>query len=101
MTLNDLRDLRIDSYVGGETGAALLDAILFNRRVELSFEGHRFFDLKRRGLAIQRSAFGDIIDGSGTPAEIMVLPAGDYKFQLPIPTAEINANSNMQQNPGY
>lgn len=100
-TLNVLRDLRIESYIGGETGAALLDAILFNRRVELSFEGHRFFDLKRRGLAIERSTFGDIIDGSGTPAEILVLPAGDNKFQFPIPIAEMNANSNMVQNPGY
>ena len=100
-TLNELRDERYSSYAGGETGSALLDAILFNRRVELSFEGHRFFDLKRLGMAIERSSFGDIIDGSGTPAEILVLPASSYKFQLPIPISEMNANSNMEQNPGY
>lgn len=100
-TLNVLRDKRFTGYEGGETGDALLDAILYNRRVELAYEGHRFFDLKRRGLPVLRSAFGDIIDGSGTPAEVLVLPAGDFRFQLPIPTGEVNANSNLVQNPGY
>ncbi|WP_373059754.1 RagB/SusD family nutrient uptake outer membrane protein [Zunongwangia sp. H14] len=100
-TLNTLRDKRLSSYVGGETGEALLDAILRQRRIELAFEGHRFFDIKRIGDAIVRSDFGDILDGSGTPPEELVLPAGDFRFQFPIPQAEINANSNMEQNPGY
>ena len=100
-TLNLLRDQRFTTYVGGETGAALEDAIQFNRRVELAAEGHRFFDIKRRGESVVRSSFGDIIDGSGQPAEIATLPAGDYKFQLPIPIDEINANPNFDQNDGY
>lgn len=100
-TLDELRDQRFVSYTGGESGQALEDAIQFNRRVELSFEGHRFFDIKRRGEAINRSAFGDIIDGSGTPAEVQTLAVGDFRFQLPIPIDEINANSNMEQNEGY
>ncbi len=100
-SLDELRDQRFTSYTGGESGQALEDAIQFNRRVELSFEGHRFFDVKRRGEAINRSVFGDIIDGSGTPAEVLTLPAGDFRFQLPIPVDEINANSNMVQNEGY
>ncbi|MFT4831451.1 MAG: hypothetical protein ACI815_001099 [Psychroserpens sp.] len=101
LTLNELRDERFTSYVGGEVGQALEAAIQFNRRVELAFEGHRFFDLKRRGEAVSRSNNGDIIDGSGTAPEILTLPAGDNRFQLPIPLAEINANSNLSQNPGY
>ncbi|MGB5358730.1 RagB/SusD family nutrient uptake outer membrane protein [Eudoraea sp.] len=100
-SLDELRDQRYTSYTGGESGQALEDAIQFNRRVELSFEGHRFFDIKRRGEAINRSVFGDIIDGSGTPAEVLTLSAGDFRFQLPIPIDEINANSNMEQNEGY
>lgn len=100
-TLNLLRDVRYTSYTGGETGQALEDAIQYERRVELSFEGHRFFDLKRRGEAVQRSNNGDLADGSGTPPEILTLPAGDYRFQLPIPVDEINANPNMEQNPNY
>ncbi|WP_127137544.1 RagB/SusD family nutrient uptake outer membrane protein [Flagellimonas oceanensis] len=100
-TLNTLRDARYTSYAGGESGQALEDAIQYERRVELSFEGHRFFDLKRRGEPIQRSNNGDIQDGTGTPPEVLTLPAGDYRFQLPIPAAEINANPNMEQNPNY
>ncbi|NAS14402.1 RagB/SusD family nutrient uptake outer membrane protein [Poritiphilus flavus] len=101
-SLDELRAQRFASFVsGGETGQALEDAIQFNRRVELAFEGHRFFDLKRRGENIERSTAGDIIDGSGTPAEVQTLSAGDTRFQLPIPLSEINANPNMEQNDGY
>jgi len=100
-TLDELRDLRYVSYDGGETGSALEDAIQFERRVELSFEGHRFFDLKRRGEPIVRSTMGDIIDGSGTPPDFPTISADNFRFQLPIPIAEINANQNFVQNPGY
>lgn len=100
-TLDELRDLRYVSYDGGESGQALEDAIQFERRVELSFEGHRFFDLKRRGEPVQRSTMGDIIDGSGTPPDFPTIDADNFRFQLPIPIAEINANQNMVQNPGY
>jgi hypothetical protein len=100
-TLDVLRNQRFTSFTGGEAGQALEDAIQFNRRVELSFEGHRFFDIKRRGESVNRSAFGDIIDGSGTPAEIQTLLAGDFKFQLPIPVGETDVNPNMVQNEGY
>lgn len=101
ITLDMLRDNRYDSYEGGESGQDLLDAILYERRVELAFEGHRFFDLKRLGKSITRSNNGDIIDGSGTPPEKLILPAGDFRFQFPIPQAEINANPNIEQNSGY
>ena len=100
-TLNELRDLRYVAYDGGEAGQDLEDAIQFERRVELSFEGHRFFDLKRRGEPVMRSTMGDIIDGSGTPPDFPTLDADNFRFQLPIPIAEINANQNIVQNPGY
>jgi hypothetical protein len=101
-TLDELRAQRFTGFTSpGESGQALEDAIQFERRVELCFEGHRFFDLKRRGESVERSDNGDIIDGSGTPAEVQTLAAGDFRFQFPIPVAEINANPNMVQNPGY
>lgn len=103
-TLDQLRNERFTSFTGGETGTALEDAIQFNRRVELACEGHRFFDLKRRGESMTRNATaGDIIDGTGTAPEAPILAAGDFRFQFPIPTAEINANPTIagQQNPGY
>ncbi|QWX83074.1 RagB/SusD family nutrient uptake outer membrane protein [Cellulophaga sp. HaHaR_3_176] len=100
-TLNELRDLRFVSYAGGETGQALEDAIQYNRRAELAFEGHRFFDLKRRGEPVMRSTMGDFINGGGTSPDFPTLAADNFRFQLPIPIAEINSNQNMVQNPGY
>lgn len=65
------------------TGAALMTAILQERRVELAFEGHRFFDLKRFGLA----------------QTLLALDANHLFF--PIPQAERDVNENLTQNPGY
>lgn len=105
--LADLDVLRSQRYTdfssGNETGQALKDAIQLERRLELAFEGHRFFDLKRQNLPVDRSDFGDLADGTGVtlPADALLLPADDPRFQLPLPQAELNANPNMQQNPGY
>lgn len=102
--LDAIRAERYENFVSGnETGQALKDAIALERRLELAFEGHRFFDLKRKGLAISRSSFGDESNGGGVslPVDVLEMPAGDPRFQLPIPQAELNANPNMEQNPGY
>jgi hypothetical protein len=65
------------------------------RFVELCYEGHRFFDLKRRGLPVQRIA-ADAPSAAGTTLE-----ANNFRFVLPIPLPEMVANPLMQQNPGY
>lgn len=74
--------------------------ILLERRKELSFEGHRYLDLKRMGVAagvgIDRDKYDD--DNQSLP---LTLPASDFRFTLPIPLSEINSNPNIQQNPGY
>lgn len=105
--LNAIRSRRYSDYnplTAIEVGTALYEAILKERRLELAFEGHRFFDLKRLGLPIQRSATeGDAVDCSGVPAPATArtLAATDHRFQLPIPQSEITANENIVQNPGY
>ncbi len=100
--LNMLRSNRYTVFVAGtEAGQALYDAILLQRRLELSFEGSRFFDIKRLNQPITRSAFGDNADGTGVPASVRTVPANSNLFQLPIPIYEINANKNVVQNPGY
>ncbi len=100
--LNALRAQRYAGFVAGtETGQALLDAILLQRRLELAFEGHRFFDLKRLNLPVIRSTAGDKSDGTGVNNAMKTLPAGDPRFQLPLPQQEVNANPNIVQNPGY
>lgn len=101
--LDAVRSQRYSGFVsGGETGQALKDAIYLERRLELAFEGHRFYDIKRNGWDINRDATsGDVADGSGTPPAFATLTAGDTRFQLPIPQDAINSNTNLVQNPGY
>ena len=66
-----------------------LPAILKERKLELAFEGFRLGDLKRN----QEST----ID----PVTSVVIPWNSPRLVLPIPLAEINANPNLTQNPGY
>jgi len=80
--------------------------ILDERRKELSFEGFRFIDLKRIGTLAGASLDRDPSEyaskawnfPAGNPAN---LPLNSFKFALPIPQSELNANSGIQQNPGY
>lgn len=73
------------------TNPATLNDVLYERRLELAMEGHRLYDLARTGRDIPAVAG----DGSGP------ISYGDYRFALPIPDAEIRANSNVTQNKGY
>ncbi|MEE9408750.1 MAG: RagB/SusD family nutrient uptake outer membrane protein [Polaribacter sp.] len=100
--LDAVRSQRYSGFAsGGETGQALKDAIQLERRLELAFEGARFTDLKRFGMTITRSTSGHLADGTGVPADVMTLPAGDHRFNFPIDIRELNSNPNMVQSPGY
>ena len=103
--LNILRAQRYSSYVAGtETGTALLDAILYERRLEMAFENDRFWTIKRLGLPVVRSSFGSEVDGGGTDGPtgaLQTLPASSHRFVLPIPQSAINLNPNIKQNPKY
>tara|TARA_X000000950_G_scaffold286015_1_gene393618 strand:- start:7150 stop:8565 length:1416 start_codon:yes stop_codon:yes gene_type:complete len=103
--LDALRVKRYSSFTSGnESGQALIEAIQYERRVELAAEGHRLFDLRRWGLGITRSASeGEFFDGTGTPAiqTARSLSAGDYRMVFPIPLSQINIYSDFQQNPDY
>ena len=108
LALAALDEVRMNRYTGfisgGETGAALLDAIKLERRLEFFAESHRFFDLKRWNEGVTRSSTdGDFFDGSGTAVgpDFLSLPAGSNLYQMPIPQGEINVFGGFQQNPGY
>ena len=96
--LNTLRSKRITAYVPVViTDKTLLtDAILAERFIELAYEGHRFFDLKRKGLSVSRIT----ADLNNAP-EAITLPTTNFRYVLPIPQAEIFANTSVSQNPGY
>lgn len=94
--LFDLVKTRDAAYVQStNTGAALLEEILINRRVELWGEGFRFTDLKRMNLPLNRNG------ANHNPAVAVVfdVPAGDKEWEFLIPIREINANKAIVQNP--
>lgn len=93
--LNALRAARIIGYVNQNlTGNTLLNSILLEKRKELLFEGHRWFELRRLGQDINRTE-------CNPPCISSVLPAESPRFVLPIPQSEVTANRNVVQNPGY
>lgn len=102
--IQDIRDARL-----GTTGTApsfgsateAYAAILNERRVELSFEGHRYLDLKRLGSRANQGVLKDPVDCAFNGA--CSLSADDYRFTLPLPIVEFNGNPGLreQQNPGY
>jgi hypothetical protein len=72
------------------TGPQLYEEILRQRRIELAYEGHRFFDLKRLGR--------DIIKQSPTYNNLAFT---DTRMLPPIPQADVDGNANLRQNAGY
>ncbi|HYF30988.1 MAG TPA: RagB/SusD family nutrient uptake outer membrane protein [Chitinophagaceae bacterium] len=79
------------------SGQALLDEIMFHRRVEFWGEGFRFFDLKRLNLPLERNAVPNFV--SASVGGVMSVPAGDPRWVWAIPIAELQANPNSSQNP--
>ena len=76
------------------SNAADLDKLIQQERAkELCFEGHRFFDLKRRGE--------DIVRPATTTSTLSRLEWPDYRYCLPIAQLEMQANDSMEQNDGY
>lgn len=99
-TLYTIARKRDPNYVKStSTGQALINEILFQRRIELWGEGFRFFDLKRLNLPLDRTVVPNYVAAS--VSNTMQIPAGDVRWQFLIPIAEINANKAMQgqQNP--
>ncbi|MBK9290107.1 MAG: RagB/SusD family nutrient uptake outer membrane protein [Bacteroidetes bacterium] len=71
-------------------------AIEKERRLELAFEGHRWYDLKRTGRAIE--VMNNVKGPNNTPLNYNVTP---NKLLWPIPQREIDNNTKLTQNPGY
>lgn len=96
--LNTLRAARINGYTA-QTFAdkpTLITAIMTERFKELAFEGHRFYDLRRRNLPVQRPA-EDAVNASGS----VLLNPSQAQYSFPIPATEVQINKNTVQNPNY
>ncbi len=76
--------------------AAMRLAIEKERRLELAFEGHRWFDLKRNGRAIE--VINNAKDQNG---QNLGYQLNENKLLWPIPQSELDKNTKLVQNPGY
>lgn len=89
------------------TGAALIDEIMFQRRTELWGEGFRFFDLKRTDSPLDRTGMDNPRVSNVTYTTIATTLSKDKAstnnlWEYKIPQDEINVNKAMtpaDQNP--
>ena len=63
---------------------------------ELAFEGHRFYDLRRRNRNVDRLP-EDAVNASGA----VTLTPTQAQYVFPIPASEVLINKNTIQNPDY
>lgn len=90
-----LRPLAADVRAGQ---ASLLNAYLDERRMELAFEGQRWFDLCRLDK-VEEVMNAVYAKDPGRHAQRS--PFNSNSYLLPIPQGAIDQNSNLVQNPGY
>ncbi len=94
-----------------ESGDALLERLQNERKIELSFEEHRWFDIRRWKIApivmntpaTRMDIRKDLTTGVRTFTVQTMYQRGftDKNYLIPIPQAEIEKNANLVQNPGY
>lgn len=87
--LNTVREAR---GLSPFSGSNVIDAVLAERRREFVYEGHRWFDLKRRGMDIPKPQ---------SNAAVSPLPYENRRILAPLPSDEVSSNPELVQNPGY
>lgn len=90
--LNEVRGRAGLEDVTGLSKDAFREKVLHERRMELAFEGDRWFDLIRVNNGNYGLTFLHAIGKTN---------AAEKHLRLPIPQVEIAANPNLEQNTGY
>jgi hypothetical protein len=98
--------INTDPYLDGITTKEAMRTLIQNeRRLELCFEGFRFFDLRRWGLALDETAKGLYDDGTGNGYQLIVVEERKFNEEkhryLPLPYNEVRKYSNLTQNAGW
>lgn len=77
---------------------AMKEAVLKERRLELAFEGHRWFDLVRNDAAISTM---NTLNNRDSSRLKQMYPLNEQTILYPVPQVERNKNIKLTQNPGY
>jgi hypothetical protein len=99
------------AFPAGMTKAAFRTKLQNERRVELAFEDHRIWDIRRwkigpstttiRGMDITRTAVGPPAVYSYATKTVETRVWDDKMYLFPIPQVELYKNHNLVQNPGW
>ena len=96
--LNTLREHRFDpedfDNEEFESQEELIQFVRDERRRELCFEGHRWFDLRRWGMPSITHRWHESADATSSYR----LSEGDQLYTLPIPDEALESNSSLVQN---
>lgn len=94
-----------------ESGTALLARLQNERKIELAYEEHRWFDIRRWKIApvVMNSPATRMDVRKNTTTGVFTYTVqtmyqrgfADKNYLLPIPQAEIEKNAKLVQNPGY
>jgi hypothetical protein len=83
------------SYSDLPDQVAFREAVAKERRLELAFENHRWFDLVRTGKALE-------VVNANDGGSVLEVNAKAYQLLFPIPQAEIDASAKkLVPNEGY
>ncbi len=94
--VNQIRSrVNLPNTTAGDKASMKL-AIEKERRLELAFEGHRWYDLKRTGRALE--VLNNVKGPNGSSLGYVVT---ESKLLWPIPQAEMDKNTKLTQNEGY
>jgi hypothetical protein len=93
------------AYINGLNQSGLRQAIKNERRIELCFEGHRFWDIRRwNDIATMKSSVKGVKFSSdnlsATVSEIQKRDYKDYQIYGPIPYSE-RLKYDIKQNNGW
>ena len=89
--------MRIGGYADQNyTGDELIGQVREERRKELCFEGHRWFDLRRQGMPEIKHTYK--AEKGGAVYEY-ILRQGDPMYTLPFPNSVVLQNRALVQNP--
>lgn len=100
--LRNRSDIKMPEFT--ENGAAWVERYERERLVELAFENHRFWDVRRwkKGAQYFKNIQVATISSDLVLTRSTIDRKWDEKFNLfPIPQSEIQKNGNLTQNPGW
>jgi tetratricopeptide (TPR) repeat protein len=92
-----LNAIRLRANPALQPVGATSELVYTERRKELVHEGHRFFDIMRLGLSVNRTGGRNFLNID----EVITVGWDNYFCVLPIPRAEINVNPGILPTPGY